>query len=74
MHDAIYGKLKHLEERTKTLFKDVDEMKTSLDFVNGGVEELKQKLEDKADKSSVAKLIVKIDDLENRSKRNNVVF
>ena len=49
-------------------------MKTSLDFVNGGVEELKQKLEDKADKSSVAKLIVKIDDLENRSKRNNVVF
>ena len=55
MHDAIYGKLKHLEERTKTLFKDVGEMKTSLDFVNGGVEELKQKLEDKADKSSMAK-------------------
>ena len=48
-HDAIYGKLEHLEERTKTLFKDVGEMKTSLDFVNSEVEELKQRLEDKAD-------------------------
>ena len=54
-HDTIYRKLEHLEERTKTLFKDVGEMKTSLDFENSEVEELKQKLEDKADKSSMAK-------------------
>ena len=73
-HDAIYGKLENVEERTKTLFKDVGEMKTSLDFVNREVEDLKQRLEDKADKSSVAKLMAKIEDLENRSKRNNVVF
>ena len=32
-HDAIYGKLKHLEQRMKTLLKDVGEKKTSLDFV-----------------------------------------
>ena len=56
------------------MFKDVGEMKTSLDFVNNEVEELKQRLEDKADKSSVVKLMAKIDDLENQSKRNNVVF
>ena len=49
-------------------------MKTSLVFVNSEVEELKQRLEDKADMSSVAKLMAKIDNLENRSKRNNVVF
>ena len=49
-------------------------MKTSLDFVNNEVEELKQRLEDKAGKSSVVKLMAKIDDLENQSKRNNVVF
>ena len=73
-HDAIYGKLEHLEERTNTLFEDVGGMKTSLGFVNSEVEDLKQGLEDKADKSSVAKLLAKIDDLENRSKRNNVVF
>ena len=73
-HDAVYGKLENLEERTKTLFKDVGEMKTSLDFVNREVEDLKQSLDGKADKSSVAKLMAKIDDLENRSKRNNVVF
>ena len=73
-HDAIYGKLEHLEESTKTLFKDVGEMKTSLDFVNSEIEDLKQRLEDKPDKCSVAKWMVKIDDLENRSKRNNVVF
>ena len=42
---SIYGRLQHLEERTKTLFKDVGEIKTSLDFVNSDVEVLKQKLE-----------------------------
>ena len=49
-------------------------MKTSLDFVNSEIEDLKQRLEDKPDKSSVAKWMVKIDDLENRPKLNNVVF
>ena len=73
-HDAIYVEFEHLEERTKTLFKDVGEMKTSLNFVNSEVVDLLQRLEDKADKSTVAKLMAKIDDLENRSKRNNVVF
>ena len=38
------------------------------------VEDLIQRLEDKADKSRVAKLMAKTDDLENRSKQNNVVF
>ena len=73
-HDAIYGKLTHLEERPKILSKMVGEMKTSIDFVNSKVEDLKQRWEDKADKSNVAKLMAKIDNLENRSKRNNVVF
>lgn len=73
-HDAIYGKLEHLEERTNTLFEDVGEMKTGLGSINSEVEDLKQGLEDKVDKSTVAKLLAKIDDLENRSKRNNVVF
>lgn len=33
-HDAIYGKLEHLEERTNTLFEDVGEMKMGLGSVN----------------------------------------
>ena len=45
-HDAIYGKLEHLEGSMKTLFKDVGEMKTSLDFINSEIEDLKQRLED----------------------------
>ena len=73
-HDAIYGKLHKLEERTSTLFKDVGEIKTGLNFVNEEVEDLKQSLKDKADLSKVAELTKKVDDLENRSKRNNVVF
>ena len=73
-HDAIYSKLQQLEERTNTLFKDVGEMKTSLGFVSNEVDDLKLSLEDKAHKSRVDKLAKKLDDLENRSKRNNVVF
>ena len=38
------------------------------------VEDLIQRLEDKADRSRVAKLMAKIGDLENLSKRNNVAF
>ena len=49
-------------------------MKTGLGSVNSEVEDLKQGLENKVDKSTVAKLLAKIDDLENRSKRNNVIF
>ena len=49
-------------------------MKTSLGFVSNEVDDLKLSLEDKAHKSSVDKLAKKLDDLENRSKRNNVVF
>lgn len=38
------------------------------------VDDLKKNLELKAYKSSVDKLVKKIDDLENRSKRSNIVF
>ena len=38
------------------------------------VNNLKQNLEEKADKSSVGKLVKKIDDLEKRTKQSNVVF
>jgi len=41
---------------------------TSLVLVNSEVEDFKQRLEDKADKSSVAKLMAKIDDLEYQTK------
>ena len=57
------------------VLKDVGEIKTGLNFANEEVERgFKQSLKDKADLSKVAELAKKVDDLENRSKRNNLVF
>lgn len=67
-HDAVYGKLQRLEERTNTLFEDINKMEKGLNFVNEEVAGLKVTLEEKADRRTMAELVKKIDDLENRSK------
>ena len=73
-HDEICGKLQLLEERTNTLGKEVNDMKEGLNFVDEEVKTVKDSLMKKADQTHVAELAKKIEDLENRSKRNNIVI
>ena len=60
-------KLNKLEEIQHGIVKDVDELKQSL-------RDSQQKIEEKADRIETAVSVRRIEDLENRSKRNNIVF
>ena len=60
-------KLNKLEKIQGSLAKDVDGLKESL-------QQSQQKVEEKADRTEVDKLRQKMEDLENRSKRNNIVI
>ena len=60
-------KLNKLEEIQHGIVKDVDELKQSL-------RDSQQKIEEKADRIETAVLTRRIEDLENRSKRNNIVI
>ena len=73
-HDVLYAQLKQLESTTASLNSELNEMKQGLEFINNEVETMKENLSDKADNARVATLEKKLDDLENRSKRNNIVI
>lgn len=73
-HDVLCAQLKQLETTTASLNSELNEMKQGLEFTNREVETLKENLSDKADNARVANLEKKLDDLENRSKRNNIVI
>ena len=60
-------KLNKLEKIQSTIVKDVGELKQ-------GLQESQRKTEEKADRTEVDILRRKIEDLENRSKRNNIVI
>ena len=60
-------KLNKLEKIQSTIVKDVGELKQ-------GLQESQRKIEEKADRTEVDILRRKIEDLENRSKRNNIVI
>lgn len=61
--------------RIDSLMKDVASIGTSLEFTQGQVDELiKNELNLKGIKSNIEHLEDKIDDLENRSRRNNLCF
>ena len=60
-------KLNKLEEIQHGIVKDVDELKQSL-------RDSQQKIEEKADRIETAVLMRRIEDLQNRSKRNNIVI
>jgi len=73
-HDVLYAKLKQLEPTTASLNSELNEMKQGLEFNNKEVESMKENLSDKGVSARVAALEKKLDDLENRSKRNNIVI
>ena len=67
-----------LQEKISELGSVVTELKSSLSFMNKSVESLQKEMKDKVDTQVFAdfkeEMVKKIDDLENRSKRNNLVF
>ena len=70
-HDVLSLKLQQLESKTANLSGEIHDLQQGLDFTNKGVETLKDTLSNKVDCTRIAILEKR---LENRSKRNNIVF
>ena len=73
-HDVLCVKLQQLESKAASLSGEVTDLKQGLEFTNKEVETVKDTLSNKVDSARVAFLERKLDDLENRSKRNNIVI
>ena len=73
-HDVLCVKLQQLESITANLSGEINDLKQGLEFTNKEVEMVKATLSDKPDSACVATLERKLEDLENRSKRNNIVI
>ena len=65
--NGMLKKLNKLEETQGTIVKDIDKLKQSL-------QDSQQKVEKKADRTETVALERKFEDLENRSKRNIVIW
>ena len=76
--DTIVLQTKQLQEDSTTVKDDVDNLKTSMDFINEATENLQHDMEHKVDMELFDRVRdmynKKIYDLINRSKRNNLVF
>lgn len=73
-HDVLCVKLQQLESTTANLSGEINNLKQGLEFTNKEVETVKATLSNKVDSARFAILEEKLDDLENRSKRNNIVI
>ena len=72
--NSILMKHESLETSQKQTAKDVNELKEGYRYLEEQVNEVKSDVEAKATRVEMAALDKRIDDLENRSKRNNVVI
>ena len=76
--DTIVLQTKQLQEDLTTVKDDVDNLKTSMNFINEATKNLQRDMEHKVDIELFDRVRdtyhKKIDDLINRSKRNNLVF
>ena len=72
--NSIFQKLENLEVSQKKTADDVKDLKQSYGYLEEQVTEVKSDIAEKASRMELAKLEKKIDDLENRSKRNNIVI
>ena len=70
----ILQKLENLEISQKKTADDVKDLKQSYGFLEEQVTEVKSDIAEKASRRELTKLEKKIDDLENRSKRSNIVI
>lgn len=71
--DQMLCKLNKVEQIQSSIVLDVDKLKERMETANLSIQESEAKLKTKADQSDLDILKSKMDDLENRSKRNNVV-
>ncbi|KAK2558995.1 hypothetical protein P5673_018623 [Acropora cervicornis] len=72
--NSILEKLENLEISQKKTAHDVKDLKQSYGFLEEQVTEVKNDIAEKAARRDLTKLEKKIDDLENRSKRNNILI
>ena len=71
---SILGKLEKLEEQQTETAKEVIDLKESFNNAEVRMADIEKNVRSKAACDEVLELEKKIDDLENRSKRNNVVI
>ena len=71
--DQTLCKLNKVEQIQSSIVQDVDQLKERMETAILSIQESEAKLKTKADQSDLDILKSKMDDLENRSKRNNVV-
>ena len=72
--NSILQKLENLEISQRKTAEDVKNLKQSYGFLEEQVILVKSDIAEKASRRELTKLEKKIDDLENRSKRNNIVI
>ena len=72
--EQIHERLKKIESESKELKDTVAQIENGLNSITKDVEEVKIATEQKADKSRVEALEKEVEDLRNRSRRNNLVF
>ena len=72
--DQIHERLKKIETESKELKDTVAEIEIGLNSMKKDVEDAKMATEQKADKSKVEALEKEVEELRNRSRRNNLVF
>ena len=72
--DQINERLIRIENDISTVKGKVDQLEDGLNYTNSKLAEMKGKLEEKAEKDKLKDLERDIEDLRNRSRRNNLVF
>ena len=72
--NSIFQKLESLETNQRKTARDISDLKDSNNFLEDELTEVKTALVQKVNRADVAAYDRKIEDLENRSKRNNVVI
>ena len=72
--DKINERLIKIETETSIMKDNISEVEKGLNFVNSDVTELKSNLEVKADPARLEALEDELEEIRNRSRRNNLVF
>ena len=72
--DQINERLIRIENDISTVKGKVAQLEDGLNYTNSELAEMKEKLEEKAEKGKLKDLEYEVEDLRHRSRRNNLVF
>ena len=73
-HVEMCTRFEALERNTSQLTSDLKSLKEKFKTLEGDLADVKVQVENKVDETQASELERKINDLQNRSRRNNVVF